>query len=577
EISSRSSFRNGRGRAEITVEFARGTDMDFARLELSERLIALDDELPEGSRTPVVEQYIPQEFRDQEQEFLSYTVTGPLTLEALRAHVDDVIAPEILQVEGVANVTARGGRRRALQVELDQNQLRALGLNINQVRLQIQALEFVGEVGQIATGGALRTLAVRQTVGSAEAVRNMIVSGVGRLVRLSDIATIRDTYEEPTGYYRIDGLPAVSFVVEKELGTNVVAVADRVKARLAAITHLHPAGVRLILDADESEEVRNQLTDLRTRAVIAAGVVFVVLLMFLRSFRSAGIVFATIGFSILIALNLIYFSGYTLNVLTLMGLAMGFGLIVDNAIVVLENIYRRCNAGEGALEASEAGAREVLLPILAATLTTLIVFIPFVYLQGELRIFYIPLAIVVGMSLMGSLFVAFSFIPALAARVLGIGYGRGLDLRGERRDPFYVRFYSELVRFTTRHPWVTVVLALGSFGGSYHLFDKYVQRGMLWGGFGTSTFISIRFTQPSGAELARTDELVRYFEERLAEIPEVERFSSQVQAQFAGIRVDFPDELENTDIPPAVKEQLLAYSYLFGGAEVRVYGYGPSF
>ena len=134
----------------------------------------------------------------------------------------------------------------------------------------------------------------------------------------------------------------------------------------------------MILDDDESEEIRTQLTDLRERAIVAALVIFCVLLLFLQSFRSAAIIFATIAFSILIALNLIYFGGYTLNVLTLMGLAMGFGLIVDNAIVVLENVYRRRRAGDDPEVAAFKGAREVVLPILAATLTTLIVFIPFV-------------------------------------------------------------------------------------------------------------------------------------------------------------------------------------------------------
>ncbi|MCH8212189.1 MAG: efflux RND transporter permease subunit, partial [Planctomycetes bacterium] len=213
----------------------------------------------------------------------------------------------------------------------------------------------------------------------------------------------------PDGTFRIDGLPAISFAVLKEHGTNTVVVADRVKDRLAAIEGLHPAGTRMFLDYDESKEIRTQLTDLRERAIVAALVIFAVLLLFLQSFRSAGIIFATIVFSVLITLNLIYFGGLTLNVLTLMGLAMGFGLIVDNAIVVLENVYRKHRAGASPQEAALSGSREVLLPIVAATLTTLIVFVPFVYLQGELRIYYIPLAIVVGMSLLASLLVAFSF------------------------------------------------------------------------------------------------------------------------------------------------------------------------
>ena len=586
KISSQSSSQNGQGQARITVEFDRETDMDFARLELSEMLIALDDDLPPDATIPNLEFFVPREFEDQNQVFMRYTVTGPFQQEALRSHLEDIVSPEMLQVEGIADVSVSGGRERVLRVELNLDEMRALNIEMNDVRRKISDMEHVSEAGLIYDGGMLRTLAIRQKVGSADEVRNLVVSSDGgRLVRLMDIANIRDTYEDATSHYRIDAFPAVTFSLVRDQGTNVVAVAEAVKARVARLDSVsaHPPGVRLILDVDQSEDVKKQLTDLRYRAAIAAVVIFGVLLVFLRSFVSAGIVFATIAFAILIALNLIYFGGLTLNVLTLMGLAMGFGLIVDNAIVVLENIYRRRKLGEPGKQAAEKGAGEVVLPILAATATTLIVFIPFVYLQGELRVFYVPLAIVVGMSLLASLFVAFSFIPALASRTLGGkamtgGNPAALAEFDVKKQPIYVRFYAAIVGFTSRFPIVTVIIAGLAFGGSYYLFDKYVNRGILWGGFfGQSTFISINIRQPRGAELERTDEMARFFEERLREMPEIEQFTTNVLEQAAFIRVTFPDSIENTQIPVAIKEQLVAYSHLFGGVEVRVYGYGPSF
>jgi HAE1 family hydrophobic/amphiphilic exporter-1 len=199
---------------------------------------------------------------------------------------------------------------------------------------------------------------------------------------------------------------------------NTLTVAEEVKARMAALESTHPPGSRVILESDESVNIGREMSDLRNRALIAAVVIFLVLLAFLRSLRTAGIVFATIAFSILIALNLVYFGGLTLNVFTLMGLALGFGLIVDNSIVVLENIHRQWEGGGDPVEASVKGARDVSLPILASTLTTLIVFLPFLYLQGEMRIYYLPLAVVVALTLGASIFVAFTFIPALAARTL---------------------------------------------------------------------------------------------------------------------------------------------------------------
>jgi HAE1 family hydrophobic/amphiphilic exporter-1 len=593
KVESVSSEQWGMAQANITVQFARGTDMEFARLDLSERLAALEDDLPAEVPAPAIEPYVPEEFRQQQRAFLRYTLTGPYTLEALRAHVDDDIVPELLLVDGIAAVEASGGRARLLEIALDEHKVNALGLDPGVIWLRISELEYVSEAGIVQQGGSLRTLAIRHRTGSANEIRQApLLTDSGRLVRVGDVATVHDTYEDARDYYRIDGQPAVSFEVHKDVGVNTVALAERTKAKVTELEALHPPGVRLILDEDESEAIKKQLTDLRYRAVIAAGVIFLVLLVFLRSFRSAGIVFATIAFSILIALNLIYFSGFTLNVLTLMGLAMGFGLIVDNAIVVLENIYRKRQEGqEGqrgqggrAAAAAEAGARQVVLPILAATSTTIIVFIPFVYLQGELRIYYIPLAIVVGMSLIASLFVAFTFIPALAAKLLGAGRPTGNGEADQPLDPqtsqppIYVRFYAGLLGYTLRLPVLTVLVAGGLLFGSWRLFDEHVTRGVLWRSWwGEQTYIEVIIRLPRGAELERTDELARFFEEKLRHTPEIERFVTRAWPQYARIRVTFPDSVETTWVPVAIKEQMMAYSNLFGGAEVRVYGYGPSF
>jgi HAE1 family hydrophobic/amphiphilic exporter-1 len=593
-VTSTSYEQYGAGISDIQVEFSRETDMDFARLELSERIAAIDEDLPPTSYRPQITQYVPEEFEDQTAPFLAYTVTGPFTLEALRQHVDERIAPELTQLEGVAAIVASGGRERLLEIELNDERINALGLSPDLVRQQLFSLEIVRQTGQVERSGMLHALALRERAESAADVRSLpLLTDGGRVVRLDDVATVRDTHEDARSYYRIDGQPAVSFNVFREPGTNAVAVADRAKARLAELEGAHPPGVRLILDDDESESIRAQLTDLRTRAIIAAIVIFAVLLLFLRSWRSAGIVFATIAFSILITINLMYWGGYSLNVLTLMGLAMGFGLIVDNAIVVLENVYRHGQLGAGPKVAAEQGAREVILPVLAATFTTLVVMIPFVYLQGELRVFYVPLALVVGFGLLASLFVAFSFIPALGSRILAgsshptgdIGDptedGRLKTADGAReaaRAHWYVRVYSTLTGWTLRYPWVTVVLALAMLGGSYHLFDKYVNRGIVWGSWGSGdTYIDINISLPRGEELARTEEIVRHFEDRVRAMSEVERFVSRVNPQYANVRISFPDSLETTAIPVVIKEQMVAYSHGFGGADVRVYGYGPSF
>ncbi len=597
KITSQSYENQGMGVAQIEVEFNRDTDMDFARLDLSERLATLEEELPPGVRGVTVSPYVPPEFQAQARlSFLRYTLTGPYTLEALRTFVDDHIAPELSQLEGVALVRASGGRERLVEVELEEDRVLSLGLTPAVIFQRINDLDLVREAGTVREREREWAVTIQNRPSSVQEIRDAVVTSAGgRLIRVSDVAAVRDTYEEARSYYRIDGRPAVAFDLLKEVGANTVEVADRVKERVATLEARLPAGARVILDQDESEDIKEQLTDLRSRALASAGVVFLVLLLFLRSFRSAGLVFATIGFSVLVALNLVYFGGMSLNLLTLMGLAMGLGLIDDNSIVVLENVFRRWQSGDPPAVAAEQGTREVVLPILVATATNLIVFVPFVYLQGDLRVYYVPLAVVVGLTLLASLFVSFTFIPALAGRVLAAGRGPraawGTVLAhpdqekagwggggASTRPPVYLRAYRNLVALSLRYQWVAVVVPALCLAGSYFLFDKYVTRGVVWGGgWGEDTYISIRISLPRGSDLERTDELARFFEERLATLPEVERFTSQVSGTWASIMVTFPEELENTQVPPAIKEQMVAYSLQFSGAEVRVYGYGPSF
>lgn len=608
----------GTGTSDIEVHFSRDTDMDFARLDLSERLSALEEELPPAVERVLVRPYIPPEFESRGQRgFLRYTYTGPYTLEALRTDLDDRVVPDLSQIEGVALVQASGGRERLIEIELNEDRVSSLGLSPGMVNARINDLDLVREAGAIRAGDREWSVTIQNRVARAEEIRNtVLLENRGSVVRVSDVADVRDSFEEPLGYDRINGRPAVSFMVIREIGANTVRAADAVKARVAQLQRAGLAGTSMILEYDESEDIKEQLTDLRARALISAFVIFAVLLLFLRSFRSAGVVFMTIAFSVLISLNLIYFGGMTLNLLTLMGLAMGFGLIVDNAIVVLESVFRRWQAGRDPVGAATEGTRQVVLPILTSTATTLIVFVPFVFLQGELRVFYVPLAIVVALTLGASLLVAFTFIPALAARVLpgvrrveragtivtaplaGTADGPGREaadagmtsgradggtpghspVARRRATPLYTRLYSTIIGFTLRHAWLAVTVAVLAFGGSYYLFENHVTRGVLWGGgMGLDTYVLINIELPRGSDLERTDNLVRSFEERLGAIPEVERFSSTVRGTYGRITINFPDSLENTGVPMAIKEQMFSYSLGFTGAEVRVIGRGLGF
>lgn len=577
--ASRANSRGTGSTTSIDVEFDRDTRMDFARLDLSERINALRDEFPPGVQ-PVVQPFTPPEFAEEDQPFVSFLMHGSFTAARLAEIATEEIVPAISAVDGVSDVFVRGLREREVAIELDGSRLEALGLRPVDVQRRVNDLTTLRAPGSLLLEGRQVVLSVRTRVQRVSELEALVIDQrPGGPIRLRDIGTVREQTADAQYHFRIDGRPTIAIIVRRAAGTNAVAVAEDVKAVSEQMQAQLPPSVVLELDADESREIGRQLTDLRLRAMAAAIVIFMVLMLFLRSLGAVLVVFATIGFSALIAVNMLFLGGFSLNVLTLAGLAWGFGLIVDNGIVVLENVERHGVAGESPADAARNGARQVVLPVVAATLTTAIVLVPFLFMQGDLRLYYLPLAYAVGFSILASLFVAFTFVPTMASRL----YARrsrqvAQGARATEEAPLYIRAYRGLLESSLDHPWIVAFVCAAALGGSGWLFDEHVTRGTLWRGFwGQRTYISIQIQFPRGAGLERTDDLVRSFEDRIKTIPEVKRFETQVLPQYASIRVTFPEELESTQIPVAIKEQMVAYSYQFTGAEVRVYGFGPSF
>jgi len=575
--------RGSAARAEVTVEFDRDTRMRFARFQLSERVSAIRSELPPGVFAQV-EQYVPEEVRGEATAFLSYRVRGPFTFARLSHLAREELEPAITAVDGVAGVEVRGAVGREVLVELDRERIGSLGLSPSDVPATIDALSEPRPVGTVRLSGRETSMAVRARVESLADLRDLRLTGDGgTTVRLRDVAEIRDHAAERSSYHRVNGDPTISMVVGRQPGSNALDVSDRVKAAVDSARSGLPEPVRVELDQDRSEEIRAELTDLRLRALAAAVVILMVLAVFLRNTRAVLSVYATIAFSVLIAVNLLYVGEFTLNVLTLAGLAWGFGLVVDNGIVVQENVDRRRRAGLPPGEAAVEGARQVALPIVAATATTGVVLVPFLFLQGELRIYYRPLAWAVGFAILASLFVAFTFVPAVAGSRDGNGSAETSGLRRATTseasgEPFYRRAYGRVLGLALDHPIVVALLCAGALYGSWKLFDSRVVRGVEWASYwGQDTHVTVRIQHRRGAGLERTDRLAREYEGVIAGFPAVERYETRVRPRWARIRVTFPDSLEATSAPTAVKERLVSRSYQYSGPDIGVYGFGPGF
>ncbi len=590
----------------VEIEFERGTKMDFAAFELNEKLALVREELPYGSFPPQIRRYVPREF--QTDVFLSYRLIGPFDLQTLRRLAQERVRPPLLAIDGVADVHILGGVDRELHIELDAQRLEALGLTPQAVEQTLRDLGLRQAAGHLVQGGMRTELIIDQPVQGVDEIRSApipahsLASSSGapaRLVRLGEVAWISDASGEPRGLSRINGQPAVTINVEREPGTSTIAVAEAVERKVAALQKELPPGLRLLKERDESQRLRKELRDLTSRAGFCLVMIFGVLLLFFRHLSAPLVILSTIAFSVLLTVDFFYLSRLSLNLLTLAGLALGFGMLVDNSIVVLDSIERQWRHASSSHLAAEKGTSAVALALVASTVTTVVVFFPFLYMTGELRLYYVPFALAVGLALLSSLVVAFTLTPVLATRLLP-GHqrqtgprthsqgrderpnaakeapGRTFDQGGNRLSLWPRRAYRSYLVASLRHPGAVALCALAIFVGSFYLFDKKVPRGQPFA-WGRDTYLVVYVQMPSGSELEMTDAVVRSFEQAVVGRPHLEKVTAEVYPDWAWLRITFPPEVELSPEPLILKEELIAMAAGFAGATVNVYGFGPGF
>jgi HAE1 family hydrophobic/amphiphilic exporter-1 len=568
EVTSQSD----EGRSQITVSYARNTHMDLAAMELSEKLSLVQEQLPYGAGPPSIGKYVPREFRTD--RFFAFRVTGPFTLPEVRRIALEKIRPALLGLGGVAEVRVIGGRDREVQILLDKAALKRHGVSLDQIRQAVRSLGLRRSLGVAHENGVRFSLAVHMPLASLSGIEALRVNpGSSPPVILRDIARIRDAYGEPASVSRIDGQPALVVSLERETGSNTIDVSNRIGRRLETLRDRLPRGVRLIVEEDQSRAIRENLSALSRKAVFSVLVIFLVLMSFLRTVRAPLVILSTIFFSVLLTLNLFRIAGISLNLLTLAGLTLGLGMLVDNAIVVVENITRHRSPGRNSAEAAAAGTTEVVQPIIASTLTTVVAFIPFLYMTGKLRLYYLPFTMAVGLSLLSSLITAFTLTPALHVR---LNRKRSSAPAGKVREN-RKRIYPVLLNRILRCKGLTVAAALLFLAGSAYVFDRKVTKGSLWSWRSPEDRLTVSIRMPKGAELFRTDRIIRKFEETALEESYVDRIYTNVYPERANMTISFSKPVTRSVYPYILKEKLIREASLIAGIGVVVYGFGDPF
>jgi len=459
------------GTSNVRVTFSWGTDLDTASNDIRDRLDRVISRLPEDAERPTLYKFDVANF-----PIVIFGVHSSLNPVHLATFIDKQVKNRMERIPGVAAMDVWGAYEREIQVNIDGEKIKAMDLSLDQILDRVEEGNVTLPAGSIDRGNFEITLRTRGEFTSLDQLANTVVAiREGAPTRLRDIARIDDTWKKMTRLITVNGKPGIRLGIRKQSGTNTAEVAARVLKQADEINRDLPQ-IHLTPIIDTSKYIRNSITNVGTMALYGGILAVFVLLFFLRNVVSTLIIATAIPVSIVATFALMYFGGYTLNIMTLGGLALGIGMLVDNAIVVLENIYRHREAGEGAESGTIRGAGEVVAPIVASTLTTLAVFLPLVFVRGMSGVMFIQLASVVSFALLCALLVSLTIVPVMSAKFLRLHEGgpdrrwtRGLYEWSTRLLSALEKGYTRLLRAALARSGTAILAAFLLLAGSLAL------------------------------------------------------------------------------------------------------------
>lgn len=520
DIKSISSVSSS-GQSMIILEFNWGVDMDFATLNMREKIDLITSYLPDDVEKPLVFKFDPSML-----PILEVGITGEDDLVSLKQLIENKVIPRIERLKGVASVGLTGGLNREILVELDQTKLNSYGLNmatINQT-LMMENMDLSG--GEITRGLTQILIRTKGKFASLDEIKKILIPTASGFVALEDLGEVKDTYQEVLNMARMDGLPSIGLTIQKQTDANTVTVSNLVKRELIKIKSELSDEIGIEFLMDQSQFIETAIGNVTTNAILGGLLAILVLFLFLRNIRSTIIIATAIPISVITTFSLVYFSGLTLNMMTLGGLALGIGMLVDNAIVVLENIYRYRQEGYGAIEAASLGSQEVGMAIVASTLTTAIVFLPVVFVEGIASELFKELALTITFSLIASLIVALTFIPMASAKILKVSK-KEMTANKEKKGIIsgIIRRYRSSLDWCLSHRLLVMVVLILCLVGSFALFPLIGAEFIPSMDQGELT---INVKLPIGTVLSQTNEVVAGIEEQLMSIPEVDTVFTRI-------------------------------------------------
>ncbi|MCC8166764.1 MAG: efflux RND transporter permease subunit [Planctomycetes bacterium] len=471
EVTSNSS----EGNSNVTVKFAWGTDLDVAVSDIRDRIDQVINRLPDDAERPTLFKF---DFAATPIVFIG--ISSEMDPVEMRRLIEDQIKFRIESINGVASMTIFGGREREVSVDIDPYRLKAMNVSLDQVMTVLQRANINRPAGYVDVGNLEVTIRAPGEFASVEEIRQTVITvRDGVPIRIGDIATVTDGMNRVRRVSRINAKDGVRVAIMRQSGANTVQVAGRVVEELERLQRQYTnLDIRIIQNS--ADYINNSISNVSTSAITGGGLAIILVLLFLRNVLSTLVIAVSIPVSIIATFAVLYLDGMSLNLMTLGGLALGVGMLVDNSIVVLENIYRiREEEGLSPAEAAEKGTDEVFAAIIASTLTTLVVFLPLVFLEGMAGLMFREFAMVVAFSLICSLAAAVILVPMLATRMMRLqegkeqsGFAKRLFAISESGFRTMENEYKAAIHWCLNHRWLTLLVTFVFLAGSIMLMTK---------------------------------------------------------------------------------------------------------
>ncbi len=553
----------------VVIELLQSANLDVALQDAQRRLAQLNSVLPSGAKSPTLSKIALDEF-----PVLRMSVSSNMKPKDFYQFIKDNVLQRISNVQGVGQIVLNGGEVREIQINLDAEKVRGSGLSIAGIANAVRASNVEFPTGNVKDIDAQFTVRLAGKVQTVNELREIIV-GVSRLggdIKLKDVAEVNDGIREMVQVNRLNGVPAVGMQVLKQTDANAVEMSKLVRKELIKLEKDY-ANIALKFDVaqDSSIFTMEAAEAVNHDLLLAVFLVGIVMLLFLHSIRNALIVMVAIPCSLVGTYIAMYLFGFSLNLMTLLGISLVIGILVDDSIVVLENIYRHLEMGKSPRIAALEGRNEIGFTALSITLVDVVVFLPLSLLQGLVGNIMRQFSVVVLVATLMSLFVSFTVTPMLASRFSKfepLTKDTFMGHVGIIFEYFFsglVHAYEEILRWCLRHPWITTVIALGMLFGAFAL----PANGLIGGEFISKTDkgeFSVTIELPSGSSIENTNRIAKQVENMIADLPEVDKiysnvgvsaegFVSQSSSNIAEIVVSLkPQELRTKTTNDMVKE-----------------------